>query len=766
ACLSMLFTQVGIFRTAGPPIAVGILVSLAVALTLGPALLTIFGRGGRADAPAKTAGTGRGPSRSERRWRRRAAAVGRRPAPALLLTLAVLTPFIVLGVSGDTNYDEFSAQPADSESNRGYALADEHFPRNELLAQYVIVRSDHDMRNTDDLAALERIAASLEQVEGVTAVRSITRPGGDPLDESALGYQAGVIADALADGQAQIDRSRGDLDRLVAGARELDDGATELDDGASQLADGADELGDGLDEVRARLPELVDGTAQLTSMTRQVLGAVETAEDVLTAVTGRGDGVQTAAAGIAEAADGLRAASAGLADSGRSAAAAADGLEAAYAPLRDPAACADPACVAAAELFTRLDGLTGGQLSTAVENAITAGRGAGRVESDLAALGAGLDRLADQIATATGDLAAQGGPAGVRAELARLDAGVAELKGGIDRLADGGAELRAGTDELTDGTARLRAGTGELREGSALIPPMIGELTDGLGEATAHLFGMRDHAESGPGAGFYLPDFAFDEPRFVAAADFFVSPDGRTARMMVIADGDALAPEALAATDVYRDRAAAATDGTTLAESEIAVTGFAAVYHDLVDEIDADFLLVAIICLAAITVILALLLRSVVAPLLIAVTSVVSYLAAVGIGVLVWQYAAGIPLHWSVMPLSFVLLVGVGADYSVLAITRIREESARTVTGARAADGGLRLGVIRGLGSTGGLITTAGIVFAVTMFALMAGGLYLLAQLGFVVGIGLLLDILVVRAVLVPAALVLLGRRSWWPARD
>src|SRR5699024_721183 len=192
ACMSMAFTQVGIFRTAGPPIAAGILVALAVALTLGPALLTLLGRSGRADARVGSVRPGRGDARSEsgsrayrdgrsrldsdRRWRRRAARVVRRPGAALALAVAILLPFAAIAATGETNYDEFSSQSADSESNRGYALADQHFPKNELLSEFLIVRADHDLRNSGDLAALERIAQSLAAVDHVTSVRSITRP--------------------------------------------------------------------------------------------------------------------------------------------------------------------------------------------------------------------------------------------------------------------------------------------------------------------------------------------------------------------------------------------------------------------------------------------------------------------------------------------------------------------------------------------------------------------------------------------------------------
>lgn len=782
ACMSMAFTQVGIFRTAGPPIAAGILVALAVALTLGPALLTLLGRSGRADARVGSVRSGRvgsgsesgrrasrdGRSRldSDRRWRRRAARVVRRPGAALALAVAILLPFAAIAATGETNYDEFSSQSADSESNRGYALADQHFPKNELLSEFLIVRADHDLRNSGDLAALERIAQSLADIDHVTSVRSITRPDGNPLSEAALGFQAGVVADGLNDGLEQVNGAAQDLDRLTEGTRELADGAGAADEGAARLEEGARELDAGLQEVRSRVPELADGTRQVTALARGILNSVDAAQRAVDTATGNTATVEDALGRARESIQTAERAAELLRANAQTAAEGARQLDAVFGPVLDPGRCAgDPACLAAAESFSQLDAAAGGGASAALTTAIEAGRDPMGSADQITALAADMAELVGSIESSLDGLRAQGGTAAARSELARLDEGVTELREGLTALADGGTRLHEGTSELVAGTGQLVDGAGELRDGVAQVPPLIDELTAGLGEASGHLEGMRGAASNGPGAGFYLPDFAFEEPRFVAAADFFLSPDGRTARMMVTSETDALSLESIAATDTYRDRAEAAAAGTPLDSPEITVTGFAAVYNDLGDEITADFLLVAVICMVAITVILGLLLRSVVAPLLIAATSLISFIATIGMSVVVWQYGLDTPLHWSVMPLSFVLLVGVGADYSVLAITRIREESARTGGGGDAADGGLRLGVIRGLGSTGGLITTAGIVFAVTMFALMAGGLYLLAQLGFVVGLGLLVDILLVRAVMVPAALVLLGRRSWWPAR-
>ncbi|AEF38969.1 MMPL/RND family transporter [Hoyosella subflava] len=717
ACMAMLFTEVGIFRTAGPPIAVGILISLFVSLTLGPALLAILGRRGGAD-PLMNSGR-----KAERRWRRAGARVVRRPLAAFFLSIAVISPLVAVAFTHEPNFDEFSAQPADSESNQGYHLANNHFPQNELLPDYVIVRSDHDMRTSADLAALELIAQSVSQVEGVTVLRSITRPDGTPLPEASLGYQAGVVADGLGEATDRIAASQPDLLRLAAGTTELAEGA---------------------ETARQRIPELVTGTDEVTGLANEILTTVDLLEVTVDEASGGEMDLGAAVSEIHTTAQALSEVAALLAANATTIKASSDMLNNVFGPaIRGE--CGDLQCSALRAALRSADDVTGGDASRALRTAIEGGQSLDETTARITALSARMHQIADQLESSLGTLAAQGSTAAARERLAELTAGVRELADGVEQLADGAREIADGTQQ---------------------IPELLNELAEGLQFAAGHLGGMRNNALNGPGSGFYLPDFAFDEPRFVTASQFFLSPDGKTARMIAVSEGDVLTRESFARIDAMRAAARAATENTVLENAEITSTGFAAVYKDLEGEINSDFRLVAIIALTAVTLILIAMLRSIVAPLVIMVWAVVSYIATIGIGVVVWQHLLGMPLHWSVVPISFVVLVGVGADYSMLVITRIREESARTLRGVRSPDGGLRIGVIRALGSTGGVITIAGIVFAMTMFALMSSGLYVLAQLGFVVGIGLLLDILIVRTVLVPASLLLLGKASWWPAKS
>jgi RND superfamily putative drug exporter len=122
---------------------------------------------------------------------------------------------------------------------------------------------------------------------------------------------------------------------------------------------------------------------------------------------------------------------------------------------------------------------------------------------------------------------------------------------------------------------------------------------------------------------------------------------------------------------------------------------------------------------------------------------------------LFFQFVLGQQLSWNVPGMAFLVLVAVGADYNLLLISRIREE---------AVGRGIRSGVIRTVGSTGGVITSAGLVFAASMLGLTASSISNVVQVGFIIGVGLLLDTFVVRTITVPAMAVIVGEANWWPA--
>jgi RND superfamily putative drug exporter len=185
--------------------------------------------------------------------------------------------------------------------------------------------------------------------------------------------------------------------------------------------------------------------------------------------------------------------------------------------------------------------------------------------------------------------------------------------------------------------------------------------------------------------------------------------------------------------------------------------GDPAVQYDITRAAHRDTLLLIPLVLAVILVIIALLLRAVVAPLVLVATTALSFAASFGLASLLWRYGFGYDGIEAQLPMYiFIFLVALGVDYNIFLAARIREESASL---------GIGQGTLRGLAVTGGVITAAGIVMAATFSALTLIPAVAVAEVGVAVALGVLIDTVLVRTVLVPASLLIIGERVWWPAQ-
>ena len=192
-------------------------------------------------------------------------------------------------------------------------------------------------------------------------------------------------------------------------------------------------------------------------------------------------------------------------------------------------------------------------------------------------------------------------------------------------------------------------------------------------------------------------------------------------------------------------------------DSSILVGGQSAVNYDIDESSRRDNRVIIPIVLILIAIILGLLLRSVFAAGLLLVTVVLSFLATLGVCALVFEYVFGFAGTDASFPLfAFVFLVALGIDYNIFLMTRVREEAQKI---------GTRAGMIKGLTVTGGVITSAGVVLAATFGVLGVLPLVFLAEIGFAVAFGVLLDTIVVRSLLVPALVRVIGPKIWWPSK-
>ncbi|MEU0549960.1 MMPL family transporter [Micromonospora sp. NPDC005979] len=192
-------------------------------------------------------------------------------------------------------------------------------------------------------------------------------------------------------------------------------------------------------------------------------------------------------------------------------------------------------------------------------------------------------------------------------------------------------------------------------------------------------------------------------------------------------------------------------------DADAVVGGFTAINVDTSDAAKRDQNVIIPVVLVVIAVILALLLRALLAPLLLIGTVLLSFAATLGLCALLFRHVFGFPGVDSSFPLfAFVFLVALGIDYNIFLMSRVREESVKR---------GTRAGVLAGLAVTGGVITSAGIVLAATFSALAVLPLVVLVELGTAVAIGVLIDTIIVRSLLVPALTYDVGPKIWWPGR-
>tara|TARA_Y100001934_G_scaffold283867_1_gene408415 strand:- start:1975 stop:4173 length:2199 start_codon:yes stop_codon:yes gene_type:complete len=236
----------------------------------------------------------------------------------------------------------------------------------------------------------------------------------------------------------------------------------------------------------------------------------------------------------------------------------------------------------------------------------------------------------------------------------------------------------------------------------------------------------------------------------------YVSSDETTARLEVLLEGDPYATDALGYILELR-RLAADSDLAKTGSARIIVGGETAVQADTKASIDADIRWIAPVSIFAIFAVLVFLLRSIVAPIYLVFSVIVSFGSTFGLSIFIFQQVFGHSgVAYSNGVWMFIFLVALGADYNIFVMSRIREAVNKE---------GFRDGIANAIGRTGGVVTSAGIILAGTFAVLTTLPLRDIFQLGFAVMLGVLIDTFVVRALLVPSMAALLGEVSWWPNR-
>jgi RND superfamily putative drug exporter len=626
-------------------------------------------------------------------WRRSGIRIVRRPQVHLVASVLVLVILASCAGMVRYNYDDRKALRSSAPSSIGYAALDRHFPVNQSIPEYILVQSPHDLRTPRALADLEQMAARVSQLPNIAAVSGITRPTGNVPEQFRATYQAGAVGALLAGGSTMINDHTNDLNRLV---------------------EGAGTLADNLDEVRGQISLLTNSVQELdnafSSARNQYSGDTLVKEvDIAARLVDHVNSLSNAMGWNFSAAKDMFA-----------------WIGPVLAALQGNPVCdADASCSATRGTFEQLVGA--------------------RDQEDLNAI----NDLAHQLQDYPDKRALKASTDRLRNAIAKLTTAMHSV--GMDQ--PGG--LQANLNSLQDGADRFAGGSRQVADAVAQLVDQVKRIGAGLSESAAFLLSLKHDAAQPAMAGFNIPAQLLHLKEFQKAAKVFISPDGHSARYLVQTKLNPFSSEAMDQVNAISATARGAQPNTTLADAKISMAGYTVGLKDTRDYYGHDIRFIIAVTLLVVLVTLIALLRAIVAPLYLVASVVISYWSAVGIGVLVFQFLLGQQLHWSVPPLAFVVLVAVGADYNMLLVSRMRDESPRS----------MRYGIIRTLSSTGGVITAAGLIFAASMCGLLFSSIGTVVQGGFVIGAGILLDTFVVRTITVPAIAALAGRANWWPSR-
>ncbi len=326
--------------------------------------------------------------------------------------------------------------------------------------------------------------------------------------------------------------------------------------------------------------------------------------------------------------------------------------------------------------------------------------------------------------------------------LIKIQDGISQASNGIKQAGDDFLIAANGLDIISKSLEPINSGIIEMSEGLKKIIDQTSKYSN----------------NNGVGDIFYLPNDVFAlYPEFKKAVSNYISPNGDGATFDIVLSVTPYSTKALDTISKIENTVKFSLKGTDLENSEFVVSGATSAFAEIRDFIARDMKVVIIFVLLGIFIILSLLLRSLIAPIYLILTIVLSYMFTLGISNILFVNILGQDgLHWSVPFFSFCVIVALGVDYNIFLMSRVKEEY---------IEGQMKKSVTRALSTTGAIITSCGIIMAGTFGAMLGSPLRPMYQIGFAACFGLIIDTFIIRSLVVPAIAVKFGEMNWWPGR-
>jgi len=678
--------------------------------------------------------------------------------------LAITRPLIALGIvamftvpllisyDGDLSFNSLDEIGDDYDSVKGFNLVAENFGPGEIMPIQVVLENDDSMKTKEYVTLIESISNRLENLDHVNKVRSVTRPTGEKIDELYVKNQAdqlgkgigegtegiATIKDGLNEAATSIKDSKPEIEKATSGIGELNDGTKKLQSGVGELQTALSSIENGIRQGKTGAGDLKKGASEASKKARELqAGTVKLLE-----------GYEQAQGGLAK-------------------------LISEYEKVPSTLQEAQSKLMSLEEPFTKLiqnhpeiaQDPNLGEIQSIIGDATKQVAIAGGTVS---ALNAELQKVNDGLKEANTNLSKIGGGLGefskglneIANGLEKLESGLGQATNGQHQVVKQIPSITSGLGDIAKGQEQLKTGFGdmggqldELSDGLSQSSEGLGKIEDGFGEAESYLADLARDTDLQQ-SGIYILDELLEDEEFQRVFDTYMSKDGKMTTMDVVLDSNPYAKQSMEMISEVEKAVKDATKNTKLEQANIGIGGVTSINHDLEAMSNSDYTKTVTFMMIGIVLILIILLRSLVMPIYIIASLLLTYYSSIAMTEVIFVNILGYPgINWVTPFFGFVILIALGVDYSIFLMDRFSEYKELDV----------KTGIMLAMKNMGTVIMSAAVILAGTFAAMLPSGVLSMLQIATLVLSGLLFYALIILPLFVPVLINMLGKANWWP---
>ncbi|MFD2208307.1 efflux RND transporter permease subunit [Virgibacillus halophilus] len=699
-----------------------------------------------------------------------------RPLWSLIIILMVTVP-LLLTYNGTKSYNSLAELSSDYDSVKGFNAIADSFGPGQTMPATVVLQSKKPVEETGDYQDVEDITNLLAQMEGVKEVRSATRPAGDMIADFKVDNQTDALAkgigqsnkglkkiqSGLSDASSELKKANPQLEDAKSGVSQLMKGTNDAKNGIGDLSKALSDIqkgifsgADGAGKIKNNLQGMKDNLDQTIDGNRKILAGYEQFASQIKDFSTIGNDIDLDQLGDPSQLNDLISTL--------------QGGKKNVTTMHDKAVKSNPELAKDNEFQTSYQ-TTIGQLDTAIDGVKSVQEEMKNIRQQYGKLGNVKDILQQKVVTPLDQLNRNfkkniDGQQEISNGIGKMLGGINDLQSGLNQAGNGQGKVVGQLPSLRDGLAKIYGGQKDLKQAFTDMQDQLGELSNGLNDSSDGLKkisgGLTDVQEylkdmdaSSDNPVVVIPDEAIHNKDFLEGAKQYLSSDKKITKFDVVLEANPYAAKAIDMIQKIQEQTDTAKRGTIFDKSEPEIAGVSSTNHDLQTVSDEDYSRTAVLMLIGIFIILIILLRSLIMPIYLIGSLLLTYFTSMAVGEFIFVNLAGQDgMTWAVPFFAFVLLMALGIDYSIFLMGRFNEHT---------GEGSLKEVLLSAMGNMGTVIISAAVILGGTFGAMLPSGVLSILQIATVVLTGLFLYAIVILPLFIPLMVRMFGEANWWP---